>query len=140
MKNNIEIYMPKDNIYKKLKFWCSGYGDLYYPGGNPITEDDLPDPLKYAYKEFWSEDSGLRECLVDYKGSYYLAIEVEYDPNDKNFLEEYTRAIVEISELLVQNDSCKVILDIANNKLLNNVIYFLIPAEMEKKEFDKLKR
>lgn len=141
MKNNVEIYTSWKELYSKLKFWCSGCGDLHYHGERHITEDDLPVPLKYAYKELWSEGSGCREYLVDYNGNYYLAIECEYDIDDENFLDVYTKAVVGIVELLVQNNQnndCKVIINANLDSVWNKEIYFLVPAEMEKKEFDKL--
>ena len=140
MKNNIEIYTPKDNLYSKLKFWCSGCGELHYHGEYPIAEDDLPYSLEYAYKELWSEGSGCHEYLADYKGNYYLAIEGEYDRDDEDFLEIYTKVVTGVVELLAQNNSCKVIVNVNPDALWYNEIYFLIPAEIEKKEFDKLEK
>lgn len=76
MKNNIEIYTSREELYSKLKFWCNGYGYLHYHGEYPIAEDDLPYSLEYAYEELWSEGSGCCcKYLVDYNENYYLAIE-----------------------------------------------------------------
>lgn len=140
MKNRIEIYTSGEELYSKLKFWCSGCGDLHYHGEYSITEDDLPYSLEYAYEELWSEGSGYLEYLVDYKGNYYLAIEGEYDSDDENFLMVYTKAVVGIVELLSQNHDCMVVINANPDSLLDKEIYFLIPAEMEKKEFDKLEK
>lgn len=140
MKNRIEIYTSGEELYSKLKFWCSGCGDLHYHGEYSITEDDLPYSLEYAYEELWSEGSGYLEYLVDYKGNYYLAIEGEYDSDDENFLMVYTKAVVGIVELLSQNHDCRVVINANPDSLLDKEIYFLIPAEMEKKEFDKLEK
>lgn len=140
MRNNVEIYTSWEELYNKLNFWCSGCGDLHYHGEYDITEDDLPSPLRYAYNELWSEGSECLEYIVDYNGSYYLAIEGEYDIDDENFIEVYTKAVVGIVELLAQNNDCKVIINANANpsSLLNKEIYFLVPAEIGKKEFDKL--
>lgn len=141
MKNRIEIYTSREELYSKLKFWCNGYGYLHYHGEYPIAEDDLPYSLEYAYEELWSEGSGCCcKYLVDYNENYYLAIEGEYDSDDENFLEEYTKAVVGIVELLSQNNDCKVIINANHDSLWNKEIYFLVPAEMEKKEFDKLEK
>lgn len=140
MKNNIEIYTSGEKLYSKLKFWCNGRGYLHYHGEYPITKDDLPYSLEYAYEELWSEDFGFCEYLVDYKGNYYLAIEGEYDSDDENFLEAYTKVVVGIVELLSQNNDCKVIINANPDSLWSKEIYFLVPAEMEKKEFDKLEK
>ena len=140
MKNNVEIYTSYEKLYSKLKFWCSGCGDLHYHGEYSITEDDLPYSLEYAYKELWSEGSGCLEYLVDYNGNYYLAIEGEYNSDDEDFLDVYTKAVVGIVELLDQNSNCKVIINADPDSVWNKEIYFLIPAEMEKEEFDKLER
>ena len=140
MKNNIEIYTSEKKLYNKLKFWCNECGDLYYHGECSITEDDLPVPLKYAYKELWSEGSGYHEYLVDYNGNYYLAIEGEYDKYYENFLDAYTKAVVGIVELLDQSNDCKVVINVSPDSLWSKEIYFLVPAEMEKKEFNKLER
>ena len=138
MRNNVEIYTSWEELYKKLKFWYSGYGELHYHGERCITEDDLPAPLKYAYNELWSEGSGCLEYIVDYKGSYYLAIEAEYDIDDEKFLEMYTKAVIGVVELLTQNNDCKVVINANPDSFWDKEIYFLIPVEMEKKEFDKL--
>ena len=140
MKNNIEIYTSFDELYSKLKFWCSGCGDLHYHGECSITEDDLPAPLKYAYNELWSEGSGCLEYLVDYNGNYYLAIEGEYDQYDENFRDVYTKAVVGIVELLDQNNHCKVIINANPDSVWSKEIYFLVPVAIEKKEFDKLEK
>ena len=140
MKNRIEIYTSGEELYSKLKFWCSGCGDLHYHGEYSITEDDLPASLKYAYNELWSEGSGCCEYLVDYNGNYYLVIEGEYDSDDENFLEAYTKAVVGIVELLSQNNDCKVIVNANHDSFWSKEIYFLLPAEMEKKELDKLEK
>jgi hypothetical protein len=140
MKNNIEIYTSWGELFSKLKFWCSGCGDLHYHGECHITEDDLPAPLKYAYNNLWSEGSGFLEYLVDYNENYYLAIEGKYDSDDENFLEAYTKAVVGIVELLSQNNDCKVIINANPDSLWSKEIYFLVPAEMERKEFDKLEK
>ena len=94
MKNNIEIYTSWSELYDKLNFWCSGYGDLHYHGEYDITVDDLPSPLRYAYNELWSEGPGCLEYIVDYNGSYYLAIEGEYDIDNEKFLEVKTKALI----------------------------------------------
>ena len=140
MKNNIKIYTSWGELFSKLKFWYSGSGGFYYNGECYITEDDLPTPLKYAYNNLWSEGSGCLECLADYNGNYYLAIEGEYDSDNENFLEAYTKAVVGIVELLNQNNDCKVIINANHDSLWNKKIYFLVPAEMEKKEFNKLEK
>jgi hypothetical protein len=140
MKNNIEIYTFGEELYSKLKFWCSEFGELHYHGEYPIAEDDLPYSLEYAYEELWSKGSGCHEYLVDYNGNYYLAIEEEYDSDDENFLVAYTKAVVGITELLSQTNDCKVIINANPDSLWSKEIYFLVPAEMEKKEFDKLER
>lgn len=140
MKNNIDVYASEKELNSKLKFWCNGRGYLHYHGEYPITEDDLPYSLEYAYKELWSEGSGCYEYLVDYNGNYYLAISGEYDIYDKDFLEVYTKAVIMVIELLTQNDDCKVVINANPDSLWQKEIYFLIPAEMEKKEFDKLEK
>lgn len=138
MKNNVEIYTSWSELYSKLNFWCSGYGDLHYHGEYDIMEDDLPSPLRYAYNELWSEGPGCLEYIVDYNGSYYLAIEGEYNIDNENFLEAYTKAIIGVVKLLTKNNNCKVVINANHDSLLNKEIYFLIPAEIGKKEFDKL--
>ena len=140
MKNNVEIYTSFEELYSKLKFWCSGCGDLHYHGEYDITENDLPYSLEYAYKELWSDGSGCLEYLVDYNGNYYLAIEGEYDSDDEDFLGVYTKAVIGVSELLTQNSNCKVIINANPDSVWDKEIYFLVPAEMEKEEFDKLER
>lgn len=140
MKNNVEIYTSWSELYSKLKFWCSGCGDLHYHGEFSIVEDDLPAPLKYAYNELWSEGYGHLEYLVDYNGNYYLAIEGEYDSDDENFLGVYTKVIIGVVELLTLNNNCRVVINANPDSLWDKEIYFLIPAEMEKKEFDKLEK
>ena len=140
MKNYVEMYTSFNELYSKLKFWCNGCGDLHYHGEYSITEDDLPYSLEYAYKELWSEGSGCLEYLVDYNGNYYLAIEGEYDSNDEDFLGVYTKAVIGVAELLTQNSNCKVIINANPDSVWDKEIYFLVPAEMEKEEFDKLER
>jgi len=140
MKNNIEIYTSGKELYSKLKFWCSRCGDLHYHGEYDITEDDLPSPLRYAYNKLWSEGTGCLKYIVDYNGSYYLAIEGEYDVDDENFLGVYTKAVIGVTELLTQNNNCKVIINANPDSVWDKEIYFLVPAEMEKKEFDKLEK
>ena len=140
MRDNVEIYTSFNKLYSKLKFWCSGCGDLHYHGEYHITEDDLPSPLKYAYNDLWSEGSGCLEYLVDYNGNYYLAIEGEYDSEDEDFLGVYTKAVIGVAELLTQNSNCKVIINANPDSVWDKEIYFLVPAEMEKEEFDKLER
>ena len=140
MKNNVEIYTSWGELFSKLKFWCSGCGELHYHGECHITEDDLPAPLKYAYNNLWSEGPGCLEYIVDYNGSYYLAIEGEYNIDNENFLEAYTKAIIGVVKLLTKNNNCKVVINDNHDSLLNKEIYFLIPAEMEKKEFNKLEK
>lgn len=140
MKNNVEIYTSWEELYNKLNFWCSRCGDLHYHGEYDITEDDLPSPLRYAYNKLWSEGPVCLKYIVDYNGSYYLAIEGEYDADDENFLGVYTKAVIGVTELLTQNNNCKVIINANPDSVWDKEIYFLVPAEMEKKEFDKLEK
>ena len=140
MRNNVEIYTSWEELYNKLNFWCSRCGDLHYHGEYDIMEDDLPSPLRYAYNELWLERPECLEYIVDYNGSYYLAIEGEYDADDENFLGVYTKAVIGVTELLTQNNNCKVIINANPDSVWDKEIYFLVPAEMEKKEFDKLEK
>ena len=140
MRNNVEIYTSWEELYNKLNFWCSGCGDLHYHGEYDIMEDDLPSPLRYAYNELWSERPECLEYIVDYNGSYYLAIEGEYNIDNEKFLEMYTKAVIGVVELLTQNSDCKVVINANPNSLLNKEIYFLIPAEIGKKKFNILEK
>ena len=45
-----------------------------------------------------------------------------------------------MTELLTQNNNCKVIINANPDSVWDKEIYFLVPAEMEKKEFDKLEK
>ena len=140
MKDNVEIYTSWSELYNKLKFWCSGCGNLHYHGKYDITENDLPYSLQYAYEELWSDGSGCREYLVDYNGNYYLAIEGEYDSDHEDFLSVYTKAIIGVVKLLILDNDCKVVINANSDSLWDKEIYFLVPAEMEKKEFNKLEK
>ena len=46
--------------------------------------------------------------------------------------------MIGVVELLNQNNDCKVIINANPDSLWDKEIYFLIPAEIGKKEFDKL--
>lgn len=63
-----------------FKYWSNACGDLHRNGKEDITEDELPEPLKRAYKELWGEDLYSNLCyLVETADGYGVALINEYD-------------------------------------------------------------
>ena len=76
------IEYGKDDLQKyreDLAYFCNACGELHYHGKYDITEEQLPEELKRAYNELWT-DSGYSLCyLVEYKGQYGIALINEFD-------------------------------------------------------------
>ena len=66
--------------YEVVKYWCNAIGELNYHGKYDLTEEELPDPLRRAYRELWSEGCYGSLCyLVDTHDGYGVALLNEYD-------------------------------------------------------------
>ena len=61
-----------------IKFWSNACGELHHHGKYMIAEADLPAPLRRAYQELWTEDSGSLCYLVETKKGYGIALINEY--------------------------------------------------------------
>ena len=65
--------------YEAVKYWCNACGELHYHGEYDLTEEELPAPLRRAYKDLWSEGYGSLCYLVDTQDGYGIALLNEYD-------------------------------------------------------------
>lgn len=77
---DIILYEKKDTdakLYDDLKFWSNCEGTLHKCGGDFIRKSELPSELKKAYK-LWSNRTGAKCYLVEYKGEYKIALVNEF--------------------------------------------------------------
>ena len=57
-----------DKFYKEdVVFFCNGAGDICIDGKDK-KEEDLPEDLRRAYQELWSENTGSYCYLCQFKG------------------------------------------------------------------------
>lgn len=132
-------YHSGEELSDELKFWSNGCGELHYHGKHNVTEDELPDPLKEAYHNLWNENAGYLEYLVEYKGSYYVAIEAEYDSKDCNSAELFAESCLNAKEYILsyEKKGCKLVIGHGTGpEEADNELYFLIPALISKEEFE----
>ena len=69
----------KELVDGSFKYWSNACGDLHRNGNEFITEAELPEPLKRAYKELWGETWGSLCYLVETPDGYGVALVNEYD-------------------------------------------------------------
>ncbi len=62
-----------------LKFWSNALGELHCRGEHSITEEELPDELKRAYRELWTDNCGSLCYLVETSDGYGIALINEYN-------------------------------------------------------------
>ena len=62
-----------------IKYWSNAAGDLHHHGQYDITEDELPEELKRAYNDLYSEGYGSFCYLVETEKGYGIALVNEYD-------------------------------------------------------------
>lgn len=137
------MHHSSGDLLKHLNFWCNGCGDLHYNGKRDIQEEELPDPLKQAYHELWSEGAGCLEYLVDYDGIYYLAIEGEYIQEELEDDGILYRAAVKNVRKLLENPAfsgCMATASADVDDKNGNAIYFLVPALTPKEIFDEMEK
>lgn len=68
------------NAYRQdIKYWCNSCGELYHPEKYNIMESDLPEELRKAYNDLWTDSSGSYCYLVEYKDRFGVALINEYD-------------------------------------------------------------
>lgn len=137
---NCTVYISSEELLKHLMFWCNGCGDLHCHGKYDIQEENLPDPLKYAYHNLWREGAGCLEYIVEYDSNYYLAIENEYDVNEDYVL--FRKAVLKIINLLDTPDLCECRMIIGNGTEPDgcNGIYVLVPAQTDKEKFNAMEQ
>lgn len=76
------LYKCKNELCGNFVFWSNCCGDLHHNGEYQINSvEELPKELQRAYKELWAETYGVHCYLVEFKGRYGIAFEVEYDDN-----------------------------------------------------------
>lgn len=134
---NCMFFNESSELLDHLKFWCSGCGDLHYHGERDITEEELPEPLRYAYHHLWSEGAGCLEYITEYDGEYYLAIEYEYDKDE--YL-QFRGAVQKMNQLLADPafDGCRMVIGEGTEPDDRSGIYALIPAKTSEEDFNKL--
>lgn len=104
MSDTLEKMWKNDGVHEtseiaeKMLYWANAAGDLFDPRKeakeNDITEDKLPGPLKYAWKNLWGEDYGSYCYLIELEGvpyPYNIALINEYAKEDE-FSHEDVRA------------------------------------------------
>lgn len=128
------VFTTPKELYEHLRFWCNGCGELHYHGEHDIKEEELPELMKYAYFNLWSEGSGCLEYILEYDGEYYLAIEGEYDDA------EYETIVEKLKEPLFSNKYCRVVIGKNCHPFDRHEVYFLIPANTKKETFEKLEK
>lgn len=132
-------YYSSEELLKELKFWSSGCGELHHHGECDITENELPVPLREAYRNLWNENSGFREYLVEYKEEYYVAIEAEYDSQDCNSAELFEESCLNAKEYILsyEKKGCRLIIGHGTGpEEADDELYFLVPALISKEEFE----
>lgn len=79
-----------------LKYWSNDCGELHHWGEFDITEDELPEPLKKAYRNTWSENYDFYCYLMETaKDGYCVALIAEYD---KTYGEDVGKTVEELWE------------------------------------------
>lgn len=73
-KKDCILYDNAQHLGNDLKYWSNSCGDLHYHGEYNIAEEQLPSELKRAYNVLWKEGQGCYEYLVEFKGTYYIAL------------------------------------------------------------------
>lgn len=78
----------KENAVTSVKYWSNERGELFRPikegedlWSNRIQKEDLPDALKTAYEQLWTNESGSSCYLVDAYGTYGVALVAEFAKN-----------------------------------------------------------
>ncbi len=97
-------YFEFDNgleLNKHLKYWSNACGELHHHGEYDIQNIiELPKELQRAYKELWKEGCGCHEYLVEYDGSYYIALVSEFDDT---FADDVNLSMDELYEIGKRN-------------------------------------
>lgn len=69
----------KKEFLNDLKYWSNGCGELHHHGEYDIKEEELPNELKRAYEELWTDGTGSYCYLVEYKGKFGIALSNEFN-------------------------------------------------------------
>ncbi len=64
-----------------MSFFSNAAGDFHY-NGKDLKEEDLPEALKRAFNELWSENTGSYCYLCQFKGKYSIALCNEFSTAD----------------------------------------------------------
>lgn len=131
-----------------LKYWSNACGELHHNGEYDLNDaSELPDELQRAYKELWKEGYGCYGYLVEYDGSYYIALVSEFD---ETFAEDEKLSMDESYEIGKKNA-----LQLYNTDLFRNAVLvigketgaqdchefiFLVPAMESEDVYDEIER
>lgn len=83
---DIEIIIAGDEAAeaKYPKFWSNACGELHRYGKEDITEDKLPEALRWAYHHLWAETYNGLCYLVELPEGYGIALNWEYSENNED--------------------------------------------------------
>lgn len=142
-------YYEFDNeleLNRHLKYWCNACGELHHHGEYDIEDiAELPEELQRAYNELWKDGNGCYEYLVEYDGSYYVALVSEFDDT---FADDVNLTMEELYEVGKKNA-----LKLYNEDLFKNTVLvigkdtgcnechefmFLVPAMESENVYDEI--
>lgn len=69
-----------------IEYYSNCCGELHYKGQYDIEEEQLPEELKRAYNELWTDGSGSLCYLAEMNGRYGIALINEFDSTTSAYL------------------------------------------------------
>lgn len=129
-----------------LKYWCNATGDLHRQGDFNITEEDLPAPLRRAFRELWKENAGGANCYLAETEQDGLGIALigEYDHESADELQlsmpEYLDIVIQDAEILASRETLWsahiYVLENAGEFPEAHLMIIFLPAAIPERDFD----
>lgn len=79
---------PTGDASFELNYWSNCVGELHYHGQHALTVDELPEELRSAYENLWTDGYGSLCYLVDTPSGYAVALINEYNCQKEDDFEE----------------------------------------------------
>ena len=130
---------------EELKYWSNALGELHHYGEYDITEEELPEELKYALENLFDKSGGSLCYLAETKNGYGVALLNEYDKTTAEnagdiTMEELFETLKKDAAEMSKCEELKKVQIIAAEKTgvdNSHELIVVLPANISVEEFEK---